>query len=133
MFNGTFRVSSARAWVAYTVLSAALVAAAGAVVTLWVGTPARHGAWSGLGTAWIVQAAAFGLLVATREPAGKRMIVGWVGGTVLRLLTLIAVGLLALTGRWPFPAEATLLALAAGLFVLLLLEPFVVSRRWARS
>lgn len=132
MFNGTFRVSSARTWVAYTGWSAVLVAVAGGVVALWVGAPARHGAWSGLGTAWIVQVAAFGLLIATSDP-GKRMILGWIGGTVLRLLTLIAVGLLALTGRWPFPAEATLLALAAGLFVLLLLEPLMVRRRWVRS
>lgn len=122
------------AWIVYAASSGVVVAVAGGLVSVWLGPPERAGLWAGLVLAWAVQALAFAILVVSVNRSGVRLIVGWVGGTFLRLATLVAAGVLIVAGRWPYPSEASLLALAGGIFGLLLLEPVILrSRRLSAS
>lgn len=94
------------------------------------GTANRLAIWVGLASAWLVQAAAFAILLATVRRRPKRVIVGWTAGTILRLAVLCLAAWLTLSGVVALPAEPTLVALVTALFVLLLLEPIVFRHRY---
>ena len=94
------------------------------------GTANRLAIWAGLGSAWLVQAAAFAILLATVSRGPKRVLAGWTVGTILRLAAVGLVAWLTLGDLLPLPAEPTLLTLVAALFILLLLEPIVFRCRY---
>lgn len=120
-----------RAWGIYVAASAALALCAGSLSALWLTAPARQGVWVGLALAWLVQIVSFAVfLLVSRRSAGL-VIAGWTAGTALRLVALTVVAWLVITGRWGVPAASTLMALAGGLFGLLLLEPVVFRARLA--
>jgi hypothetical protein len=113
----------------YAVTSALLVCLSALLISFMFEPPTRAGIWAGLGSAWLVQAAAFAILVAAAGRHAKHVAAGWTLGTVLRLGTLGALGWLTLDGTLGLPAEPTLLALVISLFALLLLEPIVFRYR----
>jgi hypothetical protein len=110
-------------WVIYAGITAILVAVAALFVAFFFEPQTRSGIWAGLGAAWLVQAAAFGILIATTARRADLVVAGWTVGTFLRLVVLMALAWLTLTGVLPLPAEPTLITLAVALFALLLLEP----------
>jgi hypothetical protein len=114
-----------KTWGIYVAASAVLAGMGGAASSLWLQPDVRSGVWAGLGAAWAVQVVAFALLLLVAHRGAGRFLAGWTAGTVLRVAALCAVAWLLLSGRWSLPAEPTLLALASGLFFLLLLEPLV--------
>ncbi len=91
--------------------------------------PARVGVWAGVATAWLVQVAAYAILLATTVRRPKAIVVGWTAGTFLRFVSLGLVAWLTLGGLLALPPEPTLIALAVALFALLLLEPVVYRYR----
>ena len=116
-------------WAIYGAVSAILVVSAGLLITLWFDPQTTLGIWTGLASAWAVQAAAFAiLLLAARRRAGL-VVAGWTAGTVLRLAAVGVLAWLTLSEATTLPAAPTLLALVAGLFGLLLLEPVIFQRR----
>jgi len=118
-----------RRWTLYAGISALLVGFSALFVGFLFDTQVRLGIWAGLGSAWLVQLVAFAILVAAARPRAKLVLAGWTAGTVLRLVVLGLLGWLSLGGTLGLPAEATMLALAFGLFALLLLEPVVFRHR----
>jgi hypothetical protein len=90
----------------------------------------RLAIWAGLAVAWLVQAAAFGILLVMVRRRPKLVLAGWTAGTLLRLAAVGLAAWLTLSGVLALPAEPTLLALVAALFVLLLLEPVVFRYRY---
>jgi hypothetical protein len=100
-----------RGWVLYAAISALLVGLSASVV------------------GWLVQLAAFALLLAAAGRRADLVVAGWTAGTVLRLVVLGLLAWLSLGGVLGLPAEPTLLALVFGLFALLLLEAAVFRRR----
>ncbi len=117
-------------WAIYAVAAAVLVGLTAVAAGLWLPPQVRAAVWTGLGTAWLVQAAAFGILIASTRRRPKLIIAGWTAGTVLRLGALGALAWLTLSGAWGLPAEPTLVALVLALFGLLLLEPVVFGYRF---
>ena len=115
-------------WLIYAAISAFLVSSAALITSIWFETQARRGIWAGLGAAWLVQVAAFAMLIWITGRWATRVVVGWTVGTLLRLTALGVVAWLSLGEIWSLPAEPTLLALVTGIFVLLLLEPVVFKR-----
>ena len=120
-----------RGWVLYAAISALLVGLSASVVGFLFEPQVRLGIWAGLGAAWLVQLAAFALLLAAAGRRADLVVAGWTAGTVLRLLVLGLLAWLSLGGVLGLPAEPTLLALVFGLFALLLLEAAVFRRRLA--
>ncbi len=114
-----------RRWVIYAGGSALLVGLSAIPLSFLFEPRVRLGVWIGLTVAWMVQAAAFGILIFATRQRPNRVVAGWTVGTFIRLVALSALAWLTLSGAWALPPEPTLLALAGGLFVLLLLEPFV--------
>lgn len=114
-----------RSWAIYAGISALLVGLSASLIGLSFESRARLGIWAGLGSAWLVQAAAFAILVAASRRRDKLFAAGWTAGTVLRLGVVALLAWLSLANVWPLPAEPTLIALAVALFGLLLLEPIV--------
>lgn len=90
----------------------------------------RLAIWTGLVVAWLVQAAAFGILLATAKRRPKLVVAGWTAGAILRLAAVGLAAWLTLGEVLALPAEPTLLALVAALFILLLLEPVVFRYRY---
>jgi fatty acid desaturase len=115
-------------WSIYAGLSATLVATASAIGFMFE-PPARGGIWLGLGSAWAVQALAFGVLIAVTSRRAQHVMAGWTVGTFLRLAALALLAWLTLGGVVDLPAAPTLMSLIAALFVLLLLEPVVFRYR----
>jgi hypothetical protein len=113
----------------YAGISAALVGLSALFINFTFEPPARSGIWVGLAAAWVVQAAAFAILVAASRRQPNGILAGWTVGTLLRLAVLAALAWFTLGGVWPLPAEPTLIALSVGLFALLLLEPVVFRQR----
>lgn len=107
----------------YAGASGVLVVVAALLAGLAFEPPARTGIWSALAAAWLVQALAFGVLLAMARRRATLVVAGWTVGIFLRLGALAAVAWLTLAGVLALPAEATLLALVVALFILLLLEP----------
>lgn len=118
-----------RRWALYAAISALLVGFSALVVGIVFEAQVRLGIWAGLGSAWLVQLAAFAILVAAAGRRAKLVVAGWTAGTVLRLLVLGLLAWLSLGGMLGLPAEPTLLALVSGLFALLLLESAVFRHR----
>ena len=87
----------------------------------WVSSSARAGILFAALVAFAVQMIAFILLVRFWGE-GKKFLLVWVGGTVVRM-GVILLAALWVSLREAFPAAPTLLALAGFFFGLLLLEP----------
>jgi hypothetical protein len=97
----------------------------------WLSSPARLGVLVAALVAYPVQLLAFFLLVRFRGD-GKRFMVVWMGGTLVRM-GVILLAALVLTRVEGLPPAPTLLALAGFFFGLLLLEPLFLRRRGADS
>jgi hypothetical protein len=119
-----------RRWAVYAGISAVLVGASALMIGYAFQAADRLAIWAGLAVAWLVQAAAFGILLATVRRRPKLVMAGWTAGTILRLAVVGLAAWLTLSGELALPAEPTLLALVAALFVLLLLEPVVFRYRY---
>lgn len=98
----------------------------------WLSSPARLGVLVAALVAYLVQLLAFFLLVRFRGD-GKRFMVVWMGGTVVRMGVILLVALVVLTRVEGLPPAPTLLALAGFFFGLLLLEPLFLRGRGADS
>lgn len=110
-------------WAVYAVASGAVVGVSAWLAGLLFPPATRSGIWTGLATAWFVQALAFAALVGFARRRPQLVVAGWTVGTFLRLAALGALGWLIFAGTLALPAEPTLIALVIALFVLLLLEP----------
>ncbi|MGD8699800.1 MAG: hypothetical protein PVJ43_10945 [Gemmatimonadales bacterium] len=119
-----------RRWAVYAGISAILVAGSALMIGFAFQATERLAIWAGLAVAWLVQAAAFGILLVTVRRRPKLVVAGWTAGTFLRLAAVGLAAWLTLSGVLALPAEPTLLALVAALFVLLLLEPVVFRYRY---
>jgi len=102
-----------------------LVGLSALLIGLQFEPPARYGVWAGLAAAWVVQAAAFAILVAATRHRAQLVFAGWTAGTFLRFLALGLLAWLTLGGSVGFPAAPTLISLVIAIFGLLLLEPVV--------
>jgi hypothetical protein len=87
----------------------------------WVSPPARVGILAAAAVAYPVQMVAFFLLVRHWD-GGKRFLLFWVGGTVVRM-GVILLAALAVSQMESLPPAPTLIAMAGFFFGLLLLEP----------
>ncbi|MGW8267238.1 MAG: hypothetical protein ACWGSQ_12805 [Longimicrobiales bacterium] len=87
----------------------------------WVSPPARSGILAAAAVAYPVQLVAFFLLVRHWDE-GKRFLIVWAGGTVVRM-GVILLAALAVSRMESLPPAPTLIALAGFFFGLLLLEP----------
>ncbi|UCC73412.1 MAG: hypothetical protein JSV86_02270 [Gemmatimonadota bacterium] len=112
-------------WAIYVGTAAAFVGLPALLISFMSEPPARSGIWAGLAAAWLVQAAAFAILIAATRRRAKLVVAGWVAGTLLRLVMVGLVAWLTLGGILRLPAEPTLVALVIALFGLLLLEPVI--------
>ncbi len=117
-------------WAIYAGTTALLIGIPAASIGLAFQPPVRNGIWAGLAVAWLVQAAAFALLLAAARRRAQLIVAGWTAGTLLRLGALGGVAWLCLGGLVAIPAEPTLLALVSALFALLLMEPVVFRREF---
>ncbi len=115
-----------RAWIAYAVTGALVIAVSALVVAQLGGAGIGKAVWLSAAFAYGLQAIAFALLLLVRDQTPLFM-AGWLGGMVLRFA---AVGGLAFyASRYTtLPLEALLLSLVGFVFLLLLLEP--VFLRW---
>lgn len=109
----------------YAGTSALLLVLAAVPISMMIEPPVRLGVLTGVAAAWLVQAAAFAILLLVTDRRPKAILAGWTVGTVLRFAVLGLVAWLTLGGSLTLPPEPTLIALAAALFALLLLEPVV--------
>ena len=116
-------------WAIYAGISALFVGLAAVLIAFVFEPPELTGVWAGLALAWLVQAVAFAVLLATTARRAKFVVAGWTVGTFLRLGSLAAIAWLTLGGILGLPAAPTLVALVAALFALLLLEPVVFRYR----
>lgn len=112
-------------WIIYAGTSALLVGLSALLIGLQFEPPARYGVWAGLAAAWLVQAAAFAVLIAATNRRAQLVLAGWTAGTFLRLLVVGLLAWLTLGGTLGVPAEPTLISLVVAIFGLLLLEPVV--------
>lgn len=108
-------------WLRYGFAGFILVGLLGAAVWPFLGPDARRGVLVGAAVAYPIQLVAFGLMVRYRDRANAFLAV-WAGGTLVRMGSVLAVGLLLLKVEVADPT-ALLLALAGFFFGLLLLEP----------
>ena len=88
---------------------------------LWVSPSARLGILAAAAVAYPVQLVAFFLLVRHWDE-GKRFLLVWVGGTMVRM-GVILLAALGVSQMESLPPAPTLIALAGFFFGLLLLEP----------
>lgn len=112
-------------WIIYAGTSALLVGLSALLIGILFEPPARYGVWAGLAVAWLVQAAAFAILIAATSRRAQLVLAGWTAGTFLRLLVVGLLAWLTLGGTLGIPAEPTLISLVIAIFGLLLLEPVV--------
>jgi hypothetical protein len=112
-------------WTIYAGTSALLLGLSALLIGFEFEPPARHGIWAGLAAAWVVQAAAFAILIAATGRRAKLVLAGWSAGTFLRLLVIGLLAWLTLGGTLGIPAEPTLISMVIAIFGLLLLEPIV--------
>ena len=115
-----------RAWVAYALTAAGVIAGAALVIALVGGPAVSRAVWISAVFAFGLQAGAFAMLLLVRDRT-ELFMAGWLGGMVLRFA---AVGGMAFyASRYTtLPLEILLLSLVGFVFVLLLLEP--VFLRW---
>lgn len=115
-----------KAWLAYAMVGGVVTLAGALLGSVLVADAAVRAVWFAAALAYPLQLLAFAVLVAVRERQNL-FLLGWLGGLVLRFLT---VGVVAFwLSRTPvFPIEPALLSLVAFVFVLLLLEPLFLRR-----
>lgn len=111
-------------------ISGVLVGLSAVLIKFAVPPPARFGVWAGLASAWLVQIAAFALLLAATRRRPTLVVAGWTLGTLLRMAVITAAAWLTLRGVLDLPPEPTLVALVTATFALLLLEPVVFRYRY---
>jgi hypothetical protein len=112
-------------WIIYAGTSALFIGLSALLIGILSEPPARYGLWAGLAAAWLVQAAAFAILIAATSRRAQLVLAGWTAGTFLRLIVVGTLGWLTLGGMLEIPAEPTLISLVIAIFGLLLLEPVV--------
>jgi hypothetical protein len=112
-------------WIIYAGTSALFIGLSALLIGILSEPPARYGLWVGLAAAWLVQAAAFAILIAATSRRAQLVLAGWTAGTFLRLIVIGMLGWLTLGGTLEIPAEPTLISLVIAIFGLLLLEPVV--------
>jgi hypothetical protein len=118
--------SMLRSWIAYAVAGAVLTVVVALVVSFVGGAQISKAVWLAAAFAYVLQAAAFALLLLVRDHASLFM-AGWLGGMVLRFGAVA--GLAFWAARFTtFSLPALLLSLVGFVFLLLLLEP--VFLRW---
>lgn len=110
-----------KAWLAYALVAAALLALLATGVSLLLDADATPALWLGAAVAYAVQLLAFGALVAGRD-SGTAFVVGWGGGMALRFAAVAAVAFWV-TQRSTLPAAPALVGLVGFVFILVLLEP----------
>lgn len=113
-----------KTWLVYGGVSVLLVVLGG-VLAGYLDPSSRVAIWVGLSLAWVVQLAAFAVFLGVVRWRPRLIVAGWTAGTFMRLLALAAIAWLSVKQVWSLPADVTLVAAVAGLFVLLLLEPIV--------
>ena len=111
-----------RAVLRYAAAGAALVGLGVAVAWPVLDPRGRSGVLVAAAVALAVQVPAFAFLVRGRGRGTTGFLAAWVGGTLVRMGTILAAGLLLL-GAAGVPPAPTLLGLAGFFFGLLLLEP----------
>ena len=111
-----------RPWIRYALVGLALIVIGTGALWPLLSPGARRGVLIGAAVAYPVQLVAFGLLLRFRDRMNAFLAV-WAGGTLVRMGSVLVVGLLLLRSEVAEPA-ALLLALAGFFFGLLLLEPF---------
>ncbi len=117
-------------WSVYAGISTVLVGVSALLVGLGFRQPDRAAVWVGLSAAWLVQLAAFAILLAATRRRPKLVVAGWTAGTILRMAVIGLAAWLTLGGALDLPPEPTLVALVAALFALLVLEPVVFRYRY---
>lgn len=109
------------AWLRYAAVSALIVFALGVGVVLLVSGADPGSVWLAAATAWVVQLAAFGMLVAGRRRESG-FIAGWGGGMALRFVALAGLAMWVTASDIHQP-ESALLGLIGFVMVLVLIEP----------
>jgi hypothetical protein len=112
-----------RAWVRYAAFGAAATLIVAAVAAVLVDD--SRAVWVAAGIAYVIQLAAFGLLV-TLNSQPQLFMLAWVAGMIFRF------GALGVCAAWLsktniLPQSTTLLSLVGFLFLLLLIEPLFLS------
>jgi hypothetical protein len=106
---------------AYVIVAAGVVLLGSAGLGLVLAAADARGVWQGGAVAWGVQVLAF-LAVLLAGVGGRRFLLAWAAGTVVRFGVVLAVAIWLLrTPAHPAPA-ALLLSLVGFMFVLLLME-----------
>ena len=106
----------------YAAVALALLAAAVAALWTVLDPSGRSGVLMAAAVALPVQVAAFAWLVRGRKRSTNAFLAAWAGGTLVRMATVLAGGLILIRATAAAPAP-TLLGLAGFFFALLLLEP----------
>jgi hypothetical protein len=102
-----------------------MLASAGLLMV--VVAPSDRGAvWFGAAVSWVVQLGAFAVLLRVKDNP-QLFMMGWVGGMVLRFIT-VGMAVLVLSRTPLFPMRAALLSLIGFVFMLTLLEPVFLRR-----
>jgi len=119
-----------RQWLSYAAAGLGLTLLVALVATALVADLARPGLWFAAGLAYVLQLAAFALLLRVRDHP-QLFLAGWAGGILLRFAAVGAAAFwLARTAAYP-PA-GTLLGLVGFMMLLVFLEPvFLRARRAA--
>ena len=97
----------------------------------WLSPSSRAGIFVAALVAYPIQMLAFFLLVRFFNE-GKRFLLVWVGGTLVRMAVILVAALVLTRMDW-LPPAPTLLGLAGFFFGLLLLEPLFLRSRGAES
>jgi len=115
-----------KSWLAYAV-SGLLATTLIALLAQLVAPAAEPAAiWLAAGIAYLVQLAAFGVLLAVRGQ-GQLFMLAWLGGMVVRF-GVLGVGAFLLSRSDALPRGVTLVSYVGFVFLLLLLEPLFL--RW---
>jgi hypothetical protein len=111
-----------KAWVVYAGVSLAAAAGLAAVASLFLSDLAARAVWLAAAVAWILQLAAFAVLVVARRSGTQFFLAGWAAGMMLRFGGLAVLAFLVSRSD-ALPLDATLVGLVGIVFVLLLIEP----------
>lgn len=118
-----------RQWLSYAAAGLGLILPVALVAAALVADPARPALWCAAALAYVLQLAAFALLLKVREDP-QLFLAGWAGGILLRFAAVGAVAFW-LARSAAFPPAATLLSLVGFMMLLLLLEPVFLRPRRA--
>jgi hypothetical protein len=106
----------------YAGVSLAAAAGLAAAASLFLSDAAARGVWLAAVIAWLLQLAAFALLLLARRSGTQLFIAGWAAGMLVRFGGLATVAFVVSRRGTP-PLDATLVGLVGIVFVLLLIEP----------